>query len=467
MRAFAIWNEGDPMRSDDMAASGGELALDIRSVGSKTARLVIFIVCVIFSLLLTSVTATAHVKWFVNCNVADDPLPAMDVFTGTFFLFFAIFLVLFYLGCKFERTTLGTKISQLLDRVTATLHRRSDDLLRSVAAVSFALLWADGRLILTPELKASSVWLSAIQLLIPIYMFWRATLAAAGAGIIVLYGYGVATYGLFHMLDYPVFIGLGAFFVLSASRNTKLLAFRFDFLRWTAASTLLWPSMEKFVYPGWVAPIAITHPEITLGFDVTTVVTAAGIVESGLALALFWTPLVRRLAALVFILLLTAATLDFGKVDGIGHLVIITVFLVVFAQPEGTRERRRPMLAPLVGGIAIPAVIFLYTGGHALYYGSKSASAAPLMIGAALLALIFACLNGLSRSGRLGLVIGNTINERRDAPLVPHISVEADPSAVAPWHYRESVTAGSSALRSETRHPRALGPRCHEGELGA
>ena len=263
------------MRSDDTAASGrGELAPDTRSVGSKIAKSVVFIVCVIFSLLLTSVTATAHVKWFVNCNVADDPLPAMDVFTGTFFLFLAIFLVLFYLGCKFEQTTLGTKISQLLDHVTATLHRRSDDLLRSVAAVSFALLWADGRLILTPELKASSIWLSAIQLLVPIYMFWRATLAAAGAGIIVLYGYGVAAYGLFHMLDYPVFIGLGAFFALSASRNTKLLVFRFDFLRWTAAFTLLWPSMEKFVYPGWVAPIAITHPEITLGFDVTTVVTA-------------------------------------------------------------------------------------------------------------------------------------------------------------------------------------------------
>ncbi len=212
MRAFAIWNEGDPMRSDYTATSGrDELALDTRCVGSKIAKSVVFIACVIFSLLLTSVTATAHVKWFVNCNVADDPLPAMDVFTGTFFLFFAIFLVLFYLGCKFERTTLGTNISQLLDHVTTTLHRRSDDLLRSVAAVSF--------------------------------------------------------------------------FGLSASQNTKLRIFRFDFLRWTVASTLLWPSMEKFVYPGWVAPIAIAHPEITLGFDVTTVVTAAGVVESGLALA--------------------------------------------------------------------------------------------------------------------------------------------------------------------------------------
>jgi hypothetical protein len=456
--AFTIWNEGWAMRSDYTATSGGNvLALDAPRIGSKGAKSVCLIACAVVGLLLTSRTAAAHVKWFVNCNANDDPLPAMAVFTGTFFLFFGVFLMLFYVGCKCERTTLGTNVSQFLDHITAPLHRRSDELLRSVAAVSFALLWADGRLILTPELKASSVWLSAIQLLVPIYMFWRVTLAAAGAGIILLYGYGVATYGLFHMLDYPVFIGLGAFFALSTSQNTKLVAFRFDFLRWTVAATLLWPSMEKFVYPGWVAPVAIAHPEITLGFDVATVVTAAGVVESGLALALLWTPLIRRLAALVFIVLLTAATFDFGRVDGIGHLVIITILLVVFAQPGSSAERRRPMLAPLVGGIAVPAVIFLYTGGHALYYGSKSASAAPFAIGAMMLAVLFFCLNGLPRSGLLrGLVIGRASNEQPRAPLVPAMSVTAGTSAVAPSHYRQSGAAGSVGLSSDARRLRAF-----------
>ena len=78
------------------------------------------------------------------------------------------------LGCAAQRTVLGASISQFVDGRAAPLHRRADDLLRSAAAVSFALLWADGQLIITPELKASSVWLSAIQLLIPMYMFTRA-----------------------------------------------------------------------------------------------------------------------------------------------------------------------------------------------------------------------------------------------------------------------------------------------------
>ena len=409
------------MRTDHTAMrEHGRLAFGDGPVGSKITQAMLAVGCSTFGLLLTSMTATAHVKWFVNCNPSDDPLPATEVFTKIFFLFFSLFLVVLYAGCKFEQTSLGATISQFLDRVMACLHRRSDDLLRSVAAVSFALLWADGRLILTPELKVSSMWLSAIQLLVPIYMFWRATLPAAGAGIIVLYGYGIATYGLFHMLDYPVFIGLGVFFALSVSQNPKLQAFRFDLLRWTVAASLLWPAMEKFVYPGWVAPIAITHPEITLGFDVTIVVTAAGVVESGLAFALFWTPLVRRLAALVFILLLTAATFDFGKVDGIGHLLIITIFLVVLANPAGAPARCRPILALLVASVAVPAVIFLYTGGHALYYGSTSASGVPFVIGAALLALIFLGFNGLPRWVRSALrrrpVLGNTSNQQRDAP---------------------------------------------------
>jgi len=177
------------MRTDQAAMRGCHAAAyDLGRVGLKIMKPVLFAGCLIVSLPLTSTTATAHVKWFVNCNVSDEPLPVQAMFTATFLLFFTLFLILLYLGCTAERTALGANISQLLDRYAAPLHRRADDLLRSAAAVSFALLWADGGLIVTPELKASSVWLSAIQLLIPMYVFGRATLPAAGAGIIVLYG---------------------------------------------------------------------------------------------------------------------------------------------------------------------------------------------------------------------------------------------------------------------------------------
>ena len=340
--------------------------------------------CLVVSAIPLATEASAHVKWFVTCNASDDPLPPAAAFTPTFWLFSSLFVMLLYVGCAIEETKLGASLSRLLDHWTQPLHQRTDGLLRAVAAVSFTLLWADGNIILTPELKGSSTWLSAIQVLVPIYLIARATLPAAAAGIFVLYCYGAATYGLFHMLDYTVFLGLAAYFALSGLQNAKLRSFRFACLRWTVAFSLMWPSMEKFLYPGWIAPILTEHPELSLGFDAGTVITAAGVVEFGLAFALFWTPLVRRFAAAGLAMLLFAATFDFGKIDGVGHLMIIALLLLVFADPGRKLACCRPAVAPLVGGTALSALIFLYGGTHTLYYGSSLAAAAPLAGGAAL-----------------------------------------------------------------------------------
>jgi hypothetical protein len=401
---LGAWNSPfDGRRQEIPRTKGGSMSMK-RTVRRNSPTLIgkgkrflvttplIIIGSLLISLILTAESAWAHVKWFVACNVSDDPLPVGAVLTTKFFLFGALFLALFYFGCAIEQTAFGAAFSRQLDRLTEPLHRRTDELLRAVAAVSFALLWADGGVILTPELKADDPRLSVIQLLIPLYLFGRATVPAAGAGILMLYGYGVVAYGLFHMFDYPIFIGLGVYFVLSISQTAELLTFRLNLLRWTVALSLLWPSMEKFVYPAWVAPIAIIHPELTLGFDMDTVMTAAGVVEFGLAFALFWKPLVRRLSALVLIMLLTAATFDFGKVDGIGHLMIIAVLLVVVADPGRQYAGCRPVLAPLVSSAAWLATVLFYTGGHALYYRSQSSALLSLASGATLLGFIFFCI---------------------------------------------------------------------------
>jgi hypothetical protein len=382
---------------DDMSVKERNMStLGVKTTRSRVTTPLVLIGCVVINLFPMATVAAAHVKWFVTCDSSDSPIPLQAVFTTTFWLFAALFVLLFYLACKLEQTAIGAFLARLLDRATKSLHERADVLLRAVAAVSFSLLWADGGVILTPELKGNSAWLSAIQVLVPIYLIGRALLPAAAAGIVVLYGYGIATYGLFHMLDYPVFLGLAVYFALSASRNANVHAFRFDCLRWSVALSLLWPAMEKFLYPAWVAPIAATHPELTLGFDVATVITAAGVVEFGLAFALFWTPLVRRLGALTLTLVLFAATFDFGKMDGIGHLMIIAILLVVVAEPGREQVRCRPALAPVVSGAALLAAIFLYSGAHALYYDSLRSALAPFASGMALLAVIFLVLNGFA-----------------------------------------------------------------------
>jgi hypothetical protein len=368
--------------------------LDVRPAKSSIARIALWTGCFVAVSAFTATGASAHVKWLVTCDSSDDPLPLQAVFTATFWLFAAFALSVFFMLCVVEDTQLGTDLSGLVDRWTASLRQRSDALLRAAVAVSFAVLWADGTTILTPELRDNHTWLSSIQVLIAVYVAARATLPAAAVAILVLYGYGVATYGLFHMLDYPIFPGLAAYFALSVSKNARLGSLRFDCLRWTAALSLMWPSMENFLYPSWVAPIAMEHPQLTFGFDVATFVTVLGIAQFGLTFALFWTPLVRRLAAAALAVLLFAAALDLGKADGIGHLVIVTILLLVFADPGQKQACCRPIVAPIVSGTALLALIFLYTGVHALYYGPSETALIPLMSGAALLTVGVLCLRG-------------------------------------------------------------------------
>jgi hypothetical protein len=365
---------------------------DIRLAGSRVATAAMWRAAVVIGAIPIPTAASAHVKWFVTCDSSSDPLPLQTVFSGTFWLLLTLFVTLFGMACLLEETIVGDFLSKLLDRCTAVLHKRTDALLRAAAAVSFALLWADGTVILTPELKRDAAWLSTLQVLIPLYLFARATLLGAAAAILTLYGYGIATYGLFHMLDYPFFLGLAAYFAFSVSPNARLQSLRVDCLRWTAALSLMWPSMEKFLYPAWIAPILMAHPQLTLGFDVATVITAAGVVEFGLSFALFWTPLVRRLAAAALVLLLVAATFDFGKIDGIGHLMIITILLSVFADPGKKYPGCGPLIAPLISSMALLAIIFLYSGSHALYYGKADAAVVPLLSGGALLLASFLCL---------------------------------------------------------------------------
>jgi hypothetical protein len=366
----------------------------VRAAGSRSVKISLWVGCFAATMISTAPVASAHVKWLVTCDASDDPLPLQAVFTTTFWLFAAVALSAFFVVCVVEDTWFGRSLSSLLDRWTVPLHQCADALLRGAVAVSFVVLWVDGTAILTPELRDNHAWLSSVQVLIAAYVAARATLPAAAVAILVLYGYGVAAYGLFHMLDYPFFLGLAVYFALSVSKNARFDSFRFGCLRWTAALSLIWPSMENFLYPSWVAPVALAHPQLTFGFDVATFITALGVVQFGLAFALFWTPLVRRLAAAVLALLLVVVTLDFGKADGIGHLAIVTILLMVFADPGRKRTCCRPIVAPVVGGTALLAVIFLYTGIHALYYGSSEAALIPLMSGASLLTVGALCLRG-------------------------------------------------------------------------
>src|SRR5258708_13790575 len=108
-----------------------------RGARSRAATAAIWLGCAVVSAIPMATTASAHVKWFVTCNASDDPLPPQAVFTPTFWLFSALFVTVLYVGCAIEQTKLRASLSGLPDRWTQPPHRRTDGLLRAVAAVSF------------------------------------------------------------------------------------------------------------------------------------------------------------------------------------------------------------------------------------------------------------------------------------------------------------------------------------------
>ena len=104
-----------------------------------------------------------------------------------------------------------------------------------------------------------------------------------------------------------------------------------------------------------------------MGFYVEYYMSAAGVVEFSFALGLLWSPLVRRLSALVLVVMFASAVVPFGKIDAIGHSMIIVILIGILVDPEPS-VRRPPVQSMFYYLAALTATIALYYGVHADIY---------------------------------------------------------------------------------------------------
>jgi hypothetical protein len=324
-----------------------------------------------------SSAALAHVKWFAPFDAAEQPL-AMAAMPLAAWLTMAFVGAVFWVACYAERTSAGPAFLKVCELATTGLQSRIEDLFRGAAAVFFAALAFHGDLILTPELKTSAGWVPLVQAAIAMGMFWRSTLPLSALGILSLFLHGIATYGSFHMMDYTVFLGIAAFFVLSASQDPKLLARRVDVARYGLAFSLMWAAVEKWAYPHWTGHILQAHPHLGMGIDQDAFIALAGAVEFGLAFGLLWTPAIRKAAAAVLAVMMTVAILEFGAVDAIGHLLIIVILIAIVAERDVglacvQPAMRSPFVAPAAQVLTLVIVVSCYYGAHHLIYGVGSA----------------------------------------------------------------------------------------------
>ena len=245
-------------------------------------------------------------------------------------------------------------------------------LFRAGCAFFFISIWAVGGILLTPELKTNSTVVAALQLGIAAGMLSRRTMPLSAAGIAAIYAIAIWEYGLFHLADYPVFLGVAAYLALTGLQRELFGIRPLEIVRWTAGITLMWASIEKWAYPEWSFPLFLEHPGLSLGYSIEFFMRAAGAIEFALAFALMWTPLVRRFAAALLASMFVSAVFSFGKLDLVGHTLIVVVLIAVIADNGGqTALVRYPWLTPVAYASALSVFIATYYVAHTLLFGTS------------------------------------------------------------------------------------------------
>ncbi|CAO4163960.1 Transmembrane protein [Methylorubrum aminovorans] len=322
-------------------------------------------------LLIGTGAASAHVKWFCAFDVAGQPRGLEQVLCTDFELLTGLALVCLMFGCLAEGTHLGTALLNALDRVTAAARVNSALIVRAVMGFFLVSLWNLGGIILTPELKTDVAWIPWLQLAMAAGLLWKRTLPFTAAGIVSLFGFAVWNYGIFHLADYPVFLGVAAFLALTAFDRTLFGQRPIDVVRIAAAITLMWASVEKWAYPHWTDPLIAAKPAMTMGASPELFMQAAGVIEFTLAFALIWTPLVRRASAIILTAVFVSAIFEFGKIDAIGHSGIIAVLIAIAADDARVPATRRDVvLAPVYYASALMLFLGAYYLAHSTLYGA-------------------------------------------------------------------------------------------------
>ena len=334
--------------------------------------------------LLWTEPAQAHVKWFAPYIVGAAPHPITETATnGWFWLAVALVLAFFVATRMIEQSPIGERVLGGMDHVARPLWSRLDDFVRCVIGAFFVAIFAVGGVYLTPDLKTPAEWVSWLQLLIAFGVFSRRTMPLSAAGIILLWVLALTEYDLFHLLDYLALgIAVAGYLVLAASNNEKWRRHRFEVLRWGVAIALMWSSLEKFAYPDWFYPLVAEKPFLTFGMPRDVFIPMAGVAEFTMGLGLLWTPLVRRLSALALFVIFNAAVYPFGRIDLVGHALIMAIIIAIAADPE--RELHflpliRRSLAGVPSAIAAALVIFM-TGYWGLHYAFYGAGTAPVTV---------------------------------------------------------------------------------------
>jgi hypothetical protein len=326
------------------------------------------------------------VKWFAKVDPAEVPRPIGDVLTEPFFvqmllLSFAAIYAFFFV----DRLLLRKGVLAALDTRMKRYDRLSIWVIRVCGAIFFLALagwhyFHGVSFYLTPELLTHAAWVPWLHLTMAACAPWRRTSIITGAGIVVLYAAAVADYGLFHLIDYMIFLGIGYFFLVSGIERGDWRKSGFIVLFASTGLTLTWAAIEKFAYPHWTFPLLAAKPGMLMGMQPMNYMILAGFVEFNITFVLLGAAsMVGRLVAFGLQSVFVLAIFEFGMVDAIGHLMIIAILFVLFFRGPtdarnmlALREKSLWTEAYFMTGLytlALMTMFLGYYGLHHVFYG--------------------------------------------------------------------------------------------------
>ena len=277
-------------------------------------------------------SALAHIKWFHDYDLAEPPRSLSAIAAnGPFLPIFLAAMVVLFVSVTTDRWLVAGDgiVSRSVSTVDDWFQDKFYPFIRILAGIFFIVLGIDGQMMLTPELKSSVAWIPLLQIQIGVCALFASSGVLAGAGILVLYAMCVDQYGVFHMCDYPAFIGAAiylAWMSLDRRAGDKAIAV----LRGTTALTLMIGGVEKLAYPQWTFEILAKYPVLTFGVtDYEFFMVGAGMVEFCLAFLMLTGRVSGKAGSGILFTLMALAIILFGWIDAVGHALFLAALFAL------------------------------------------------------------------------------------------------------------------------------------------